>query len=1584
MGRGSFTHLHVHTEYSMLDGAARIGEVVGAAATDGQPALGITDHGNMYGILDFYKECRKQGIKPILGTEAYMAHDSRHERPPRRGRVDDSGGDADGGKKLYYHLTLLAENNEGYKNLIQLASRAFMEGYYYKPRVDWETLAEHSSGLIATTGCLGGHVLQSLMRGDVEDAVLKAGRLQDIFGKDNLFVEVQDHGIPEQHKTNPQLVDLARRIGAPLLATNDSHYVHRHDAVAHDALLCVQTGSLMSDPDRFKFHGDEHYLKTAVEMRSLFDELPESCDNTLWIAERCDVEISFGKPQLPNFPLPEGFATSGEYLQHLTFEGARKRWGDQLPDNVVERLAYELKVIEDMGFSSYFLITWDLIDHARQTGIRVGPGRGSAAGCAVAYTLWITDLDPIKYDLLFERFLNPSRISMPDIDMDFDSRFRDEMIRYAAERYGRDHVAQIVTFSTIKARAAVRDAARVLGYPYIIGDKVAKAMPPLIMGRDTPLYACLDEHPKYEDGYKMAGELRTMYAEDNDARQVMDVAKGLEGLRRQDGIHAAAVVITQEPLTEYLPIQRKPEKDLPVEQAPVVTQYEMHGVEELGLLKMDFLGLRNLDVISDTLELIRTTRGIELDIDNVDLADPPTYELLGRADSIGVFQLEGGPMRALMRSLKPESFEDVAALVALYRPGPMAANMHNDYADRKNGRKPVAYLHDDAQEVLGDTWGLMIYQESMMRVAQKFAGYSLAEADNLRKACFPAGTRILTKSRGYVPIERVMSLADRRVQTIDTTSSVSRFEPVADVWSVGVKPVYRLTTSTGYEIVATSNHPFLVEGDWRRLDQISPGDLVGVAARARTEGGAKLTDAETDLAALLISEGYTPASALAAHFSNTDPELLDAFRRAFRCHFGRDHTRELTASGVTRLRLTRAEVLSLAPLLGGLGLAGDKRIADSIVNSSRRKVGRFLGLYFCADGWADRSGLHFGSKSRQVCQALKRMLLRFGVVANLHSRVVPDHGVHWTLSIADKGQARRLVGVLEPHLTRVKAAKVGRWLAEWRTSGGSATNIGIPSAFLVSELSRRQLVTGKSKRQLGVDTGGYATTRVLHRETLAGLIYSERLEDLRTGDLLWDTVESIDLVGEVECFDFRMENDERPYAVVEDFLVHNCGKKNRALIAKEREKFTAGCEATGYGAKLGQQWFDIIEPFADYAFNKSHAFGYGLVAYQTAYLKANYPAEYLAALLTSVKTSLEKAAIYLAECRTMGITVDVPDVNRSASDFMPMVNDEERRIYFGLSAVRNVGEGLVALIVQERDENGPYTDFYDFCQRVDSSVLNKRTVESLIKAGAFDDMDHPRKGLLTVFEQIVDHTLARRRERDMGIMTLFGGADDDDPSADFERTVIPGLEFDKRDRLSFEKEMLGLYVSDHPLLGAEAALARKSEHRIGELADLDDGTMTAIGGVITSLQRKWTRKGDLMAVFALEDLSTSIEVMVFPKTMSEQGHRLEDDAVVVVRGRVDKRDDTPKFIAQTIDPVEVTEGNSEPLRLRVPLRIMSQDTVDKLKTMFAEHPGESPVFLHLGDRQVLRLSEQWRVDPSRGLLGQISTVLGPGAVVARS
>ncbi|MGH1503965.1 MAG: DNA polymerase III subunit alpha [Acidimicrobiales bacterium] len=1183
----SFTHLHVHTEFSMLDGASRLDELVAKAAADGQPALAITDHGNMYGVLDFYKACNDHGIKPIIGSELYQADDSRHERPSRRGKIDDSGGSTDGGKKLYYHLIALAENQTGYKNLIQLSSRAYMEGYYYKPRVDWEVLSDHAEGIIATTGCLGGHVLQDIMGGREERALEKAARLQDIFGRDNLFIELQDHGIPEQAATNPKLIEIARKINAPLIVTSDSHYTNRADHAAHDALLCVQTGSLMSDPDRFKFHGDDHYLKTAAETRAQWAELPEACDNTLWIAERCNVEIEFGKPLLPDFPVPDEFEGVDDYLRFKTYEGAKIRWGDNLPAEVTERLDYELDVIKNMGFSSYFLITWDMIRYAREVGIRVGPGRGSAAGCAVAYTLWITDLDPIKYDLLFERFLNPSRISMPDIDMDFDSRYRDQMIRYCADRYGRDRVAQIITFGQIKARAAVRDAARVLGYPYAVGDKIAKAMPPLIMGRDTPLKYCFEDSEKYHDGYKMATELRTMVDTEPDVAKVVDVAMGLEGLRRSDGIHAAAVVITKDPLTNYLPIQRKPEAGMAIEDAPVVTQYEGGAVESLGLLKMDFLGLRNLDVISDSLAMIEQVHGVTIDIDHVDLTDAKTYGLLQAGQTIGVFQLESGPMRALMRSMAPTGFDDVAALVALYRPGPMAANMHNDYADRKNGRQEVTQLHEDATDILGETYGLMIYQEQMMRMSQKFAGYSLADADNLRKAA---------------------------------------------------------------------------------------------------------------------------------------------------------------------------------------------------------------------------------------------------------------------------------------------------------------------------------------------------------------------------------------------------------------------GKKKRELMAKERTKFVAGCDENGYGAQFGEDLFTLIEGFADYAFNKSHSYGYGFVSFQTAFLKANYPVEYLSSLLTSVKNSLEKAAIYLNECRQLGIRVLVPDINRSERDFLSITIPEEEAhdnpsglnaIAFGLSAVRNVGDALVELILEERRANGPFESFLDFCERVDYSVLNKRTIESLIKAGAFDSLGHPRKGLGLVHEELIDKTVSSRKEHDMGVMTLFGAAAEEDDGPGFDdRPDIPDLEFDKSQRLKFEKEMLGLYVSDHPLMGLDGALRRKAEHSLSSMETMDDGDLIVVGGVVTGLQRKWTKKGDLMGVFVLEDLVSSAEVMVFPRTFADFGHLLEDDRVIVLRARLQKRDEETKLMAQAIEIFEPElQGSAPPLRLVVRPEQLSEAMIRDLKHVLSGHHGESAVYIHLNDTQAVKLSDEFCVDTSNGLIPELRVLLGEEAVV---
>ncbi|MFZ0627499.1 MAG: DNA polymerase III subunit alpha [Acidimicrobiia bacterium] len=1164
----SFAHLHLHTEYSMLDGAARIKDVVAAAAADGQPAIAITDHGVLYGVVDFVKAAKTVGIKPIIGIEAYLTEGSRFDRPV-------------GAANKRFHMNLLAKDQTGYQNLLQLSSRAFLEGYYYKPRMDFELLAEHAKGLIATSGCLGGLVPQLLAPDSVSeegnkgqmrdfDAALRAAaRFQDIFGRDNFFIEVQNHGLQAQESIMEDLLQISKTLDAPLLATNDAHYTRRSEHESHDVLLCIQTGSQRDDPGRLRFEGSEHYLKTAEEMRLLFpdDLFPGACDNTLWIAERSQVDLDFGNILLPSFPVPQG-ETEVSYLRSLVDRGAHDRYGSSPSPVVTDRIEHELKIIEEMGFPAYFLIVWDLIRHARENGIRVGPGRGSAAGSIVSYCLRITDIDPLEYGLIFERFLNPSRRQMPDIDMDFDERHRSEMIQYAATKYGADRVAQIVTFSTIKGKQAIRDAARVLGHPYGVGDRVAKAMPPPILGREATLEQVLTQpspeaDSTVKDWYANAQGLRDMYEADPAVRETVDAARGLEGLRRQDSIHAAAVVIAPEPLINIVPIQQKGEG------AEVVTQYEMYGVESLGLLKMDFLGLRNLSIIERCLELVEKTTGSRLDIDSIPLDDQKTFELLQSGNTIGVFQLEGNAMRSLIRSLRPDSFNDVVALVALYRPGPMGANMHTLYADRKNGRAPIEELHPAVTEKLAETYQIMVYQEQVMQVAQEIAGYSMADADELRRAM---------------------------------------------------------------------------------------------------------------------------------------------------------------------------------------------------------------------------------------------------------------------------------------------------------------------------------------------------------------------------------------------------------------------GKKIKSVMLAEEEKFVAGCLAQGYTEEVGREIFGLIEHFAGYGFNKSHSAGYGLVAYQTAYLKAHHPAEYLAAILTATKKDKDRTAVYLNECRQMGIKVLVPDVNESDSDFT--VRDE--RIRFGLSAVRNVGEGVVEKIVEARSED-PFTSFQDFVDRVDASALNKRTVESLIKAGAFDGAGATRKGLTLVYEQVLDATLERRRNEDMGQFSLFAG--DTDAVAE-TRVDIPQLVWPQKIRLAFEKEMLGLYVSDHPLLSVGPSLAAATSTTISQLEDLTDKANVTVGGLVASITRRWTRNGDPMLFCQLEDLEGSVEVVAFPRTVHDYGHLIVEDAVLVVSGYLDHRGDEVKVMAREVKELEVKDNSM--VRLRAPAATLTPELVSRLKKILSNHPGSSQVLLNMTSDQgvkVLKLSDDHRVEPRTALFAELKELLGPSAIL---
>ena len=1163
--RDSFVHLHVHTEYSMLDGAARVGDLVEEVARQEMPAIAMTDHGNVFGAFDFYKQATKAGVKPIIGIEAYVAPESRHDKK----RVQwASGGDDDvSGGGAYTHMTILAENNHGLKNLFRLSSLASLEGYYYKPRMDRELLSQYADGLIATTGCPGGEIQTRLRMGNYKEALRAASDYRDIFGAHNFFLELMDHGIDVETRVKDDLLKLGRELKLPLLATNDLHYTRHADAAAHEALLCVQSGSTLADPKRFKFDNDEFYLKTPSQMRELFKDLPEACDNTLLIAERCNVTLREGENLMPAFAVPAG-ESEDSWLRKEAEIGLANRFGDRVTAEHKERLNYELGVMLKMGFPGYFLVVADLVSHAKKVGIRVGPGRGSAAGSLVAYSLGITGLDPIEHGLLFERFLNPERISMPDIDLDFDERRRSEMIKYATEKYGEDRVAQIITYGTIKSKQSIKDATRVLGYPYVIGEKLTKALPPSVMGKDISLSGVFDsKDPRYGE----AGEFRELYNTDPDSMKVVDLAKGLEGLKRQWGVHAAGVILSREPLLDVIPIHRR-EAD-----GAIITQFDMGACESTGLLKMDFLGLRNLSVLDDALLNIKENQDVDVVLEDLPLHDQKTFELLSRGDTLGVFQLDGGPMRALLRSMAPDSFADISAVIALYRPGPMGENAHNNYADRKNGRKPVEPIHSELsnvlQEILGDTYGLIVYQEQVMAIAQKVAGFSLGRADLLRKAM---------------------------------------------------------------------------------------------------------------------------------------------------------------------------------------------------------------------------------------------------------------------------------------------------------------------------------------------------------------------------------------------------------------------GKKNKEILDKEYVPFEAGMKENGFSTAAIKRLWDVLIPFSDYAFNRAHSAGYGVVSFWTAYLKANYPTEYMAALLTSVRDDKDKSALYLSECRRMGIKVLPPDVNESNAEYTPRGQD----IRFGLAAIRNIGEGVVASIKAARTTKGTFTSFGDFLAKVDAQVCNKKTIESLIKGGAFDSLEHPRKGLMTVHLEAIDSVIETKRAEAIGQFDLFGGESMTQVAGlDIE---IPNFEWDKATLLTFEREMLGLYVSDHPLLGVEHILRSNTDMSISALlADesAPDGFVT-LGGLITGVQRKVSRQGSSWAIVTLEDLEGAIEVLFFANTYNQYALTLIEDRVVTVRGRFERRDDVARFTAMEMKSLDISTGPVGPLLISLPIAQCTPPIVDRMKEILRSHPGKREVHMQIDDQGVLTTMKiDALVTASPSLSADLKSILGPDCLV---
>ncbi len=1136
MEHGSgFAHLHVHTEYSLLDGAARIKQLVKQARQMGMTSLAITDHGVMHGVVEFYQEAVKHDLQPVIGCEVYVAPRSRFEKQP--------------GKDDYqYHLVLLAENNRGYRNLMGLVSAGFLEGFYYKPRVDRELLSRYSEGLIALSGCLAGEVSSLILQRQFEAAREAACYYRDLFGPKRFYLELQDHGLPEQSEVNHHLEMLGREEGIPLVATNDVHYLGREDQAVHDVLLCIQTGKTIHDEKRLKFKSGEFYFKNPEQMRQLFASYPEALDNTLQIAGRCRVDFEFGKIYLPNYQLPSG-APAEEFLRRLCLEGLARRY-NQVDQALEQRLDYELTVINQMGYASYFLIVWDLIRYAKNKGILVGPGRGSAAGSLVSYCLGITNIDPIRYNLIFERFLNPERISMPDIDIDFSDDRRDQVLNYVVEKYGQDRVAQIITFGTMAARAAVRDVGRALAIPYGEVDRIAKLIP-------------FEVGMTISKALEQSAELKAAYREDS-YRQLLDTSLAVEGAPRHASVHAAGVVISREPLVNLVPLQKTSE-------GAVITQFPMGTLEKLGLLKMDFLGLKTLGIIGETVENIKHRSNLDLDIEQLPLDDPPTYQLLSGGGTAGIFQLESSGMRSVLKELQPNKFEDIIAVVALYRPGPM--EQISAFVSNKHASGAISYYHPALESILKETYGIIVYQEQIMQIASQMAGFTLGQADLLRRAI---------------------------------------------------------------------------------------------------------------------------------------------------------------------------------------------------------------------------------------------------------------------------------------------------------------------------------------------------------------------------------------------------------------------GKKKKEILDQQQALFEEGCLKNGYDKKLAVEIYNLILKFASYGFNKSHAAAYAMLAYQTAYLKANYPVEFMAALMTGYCANSDKVALYIADCRRQGIEVLPPDINESEQSFTVV---GPTRIRFGLMAVKNLGLGAIESIITAR-RSRQFGSLKDFTDRVDLRFCNRKVVESLVKSGAFDSLGGSRAGYLAYLEEALAFGQSSQRERDNGQISLFTFMDRDSKENLMEDRLPDISEFKMEERLGLEKEMLGLYISGHPLEQYRFLFEQMSHLTCcAELEEAGDSQPVTVGGIVKTARPFYTKKGRNMSFITLEDLTGSVEVIVFPELYQRQEDLFQVDRLLIINGKTDfKEEEEIKLLADSAIPLP-----RQPKQMF--LKIGSGHDMGyllDLKRVLSEKEGNIPVYLLFErEKKMVLLEEKFWAAEDPHICRCLEKLLGAGAVTIR-
>ncbi len=1368
-------HLHVHSEYSLLDGAAKIERLAERAASFGQPALALTDHGVMNGAVELYQAAKKHGIKPIQGCEVYVTDD--HSKRGKR-----------------HHLTLIAETAVGYRNLVKLCSSGFLEGLQRgKPTVDAGLMDRYSDGIIALTGCLASRFCQALVNDRDAEARSVADELLQIYGSGNVFFEVQKNGIADQEKANAGIVKIAREVGRPLVGTGDVHYLGREDYDNHTALLCVQTKSTLAAP-KLTFDTNEFYLRSSDEMAEKFGEWPEALATTLEIAERCDVEIELGKQLIPRFECP-GELVESDYLRQLVMEGLAWRYGDPVPAPALERAEYELGVIDRMGYSGYFLIVWDFIKWARDHGIPVGPGRGSAAGSLVAYSTRITDLDPLKYDLLFERFLNPERVSMPDIDIDFSVRGREQVIQYVTEKYGKDSVAQIITFGKMFPRAATRDAARVLGFPYALGDKLAKLIPDPEQGRAPKFDDCL------APGQPLAAEVQA----NADSHQIVEVARGLEGIVRNASIHAAAVVIAPQPLTDLVPVQLADTNKTDEAGEKIyrtVTQFSMKPVEAMGLLKMDFLGLRNLDVIEDALDIIERSSGTRPDMSTLPLDDEKTYKMLSRGESIGVFQFESEGFQAALKRVRPTEFDDLVALGALYRPGAM--DSIPAYARGKHDPDTIDFHDERLRPILASTKGVIIYQEQAMVISRELAGFSGAKADDLRKA-------IGKKNRE--------AMAKLKPEFVEGCRASGTSESVIDwIWNTNEK---------------SADYSF--------------NKCASICARA---------------------------------YQMSRPH-------------GRAHMKNMHA---LHPDLTRNAVAAMHERVKWL--------------------------------WANDPEW----RARQMERS-------FGSVRKAY----------------DTG----------PGYGHCSIASNGMWCASW------------PEREMCEWLI-----------DLGIEFE-------MHKSLASG-----RMCDFYFDGVYWE-MDGMDRAGEY----FAAKYGELPYVVVtpEDFRFRV--ERHLATSHAENGDLIVSIEA------LGTEMTYDVEMSADGPLNfiangivshNSHAACYALISYRTAWLRANYPAEYMAALISSVMDTKDKVPFFVSQAEQMGIQILPPDVNLSDHRFVGV----DGNIRVGLDAVKGVGFAAVEAIKRAR-EDGDFTDIFEFCERVDGRSVNKKAIEALIKCGAFGSTGATRRGMLDVLEQAQgagqkaqqDALIGQGSIFDLGV-DLGGGLDAGSPARP-SHVPIPPQEFEQSELLAMEKESIGLYISEHPLKTLSVAMSTKTDVNLGSVGECKDGERVTIGGMISQVKRLRTKKGDPMVFATLEDLSGSVELVIFADTLDESSGCVEQDAVVLVKGKVDHKEASRTcVVASSVARFEPSEEElaraeqqaasvvvPEMLQIRLNAEAFQADLFEDLREVLANFPGDSEVVIELscsaGPRR-MRLGTEFRVQRTAGLYSELAQLLGSALLPAEN